>query len=503
MSERDGASHELAPLSDNLDLDLERQTPSASPLPRQSERQQRQKQHPPSTAFLDGLRGLAAFVVYLHHTIGNFDRTVLAHGFGEGGHWYVGSLPFVRILFNGGNAAVALFFVLSGYVLGRSPMRRLLLARNDGNGIGNGKRDAACLWALASAVVRRPLRLYVPPLVLTFVFALMLHVPGNFVPQLLWPQPKEDVFLEAMNWVVESVRFFNPFQSHSNEWFFAYNIVVWTIPVELKGSMLIYGLAALYALNPTRLSARAYVLVCSAAAVALLQTGFWSMACFIAGLVLTCVDVYAPLDVVPSFLSRRWGSPRTRAVAHHLAFVAGYYLLCQPAHSGTPEYSLDTPGWRTLTRLVPGVYSENQYYRYWPSWGAALLLYAVLRIAWLQRFFNTRPLQYLGRVSFMFYLAHLPMQYILGDRVARMFGHVAEGAQPSWWDNRLAVPDVGPLGFNSRFLLMTAVMLPVNMLVADFLTKVLDVPCVRLGKRLTRWLGLEQRAAARKAGNSG
>ncbi|KAK4239293.1 acyltransferase family-domain-containing protein [Achaetomium macrosporum] len=440
-----------------------------------------------STAFLDGLRGAAALFVFIQHSIGSFDYNVHEHGFGEAGHWHLASLPFVRILFNGGGAAVAIFFVLSGYVLSRSPLRL----------VRDGKTDA-CLGSLVSAVVRRPIRLYAPPLAVTLAFALLLHAPFHLVQELPWPQRKDDVFLEVMNWVVDAAHFFNPFQAHSNEAWFTYSIVVWTIPIELKGSMLIYGLSALHASR--WLSAPRSVLVWSIAAVVLLQMGFWTMACFIGGLILACLDVYA-LDV--SFLSR-YCSQRIQTVLQHVAFVVGYYLLCQPAHDGDPDYSLNTPGWHMLTALIPRAYSKNQYYRYWTSWGALLLVYATLRIPWLQYLLKTRPLRYLGRVSFMFYLIHLPMQYMVGDRVARMFGHVPPFApKESWWDNRLHVPDVGPPGFNTRFLLSTAIMLPLNLVAADFLTRVLDMPCVRLGKRLVQRLGLENRMSSRKAETEG
>ncbi len=479
MNERVGAGSELAflpPRPDSehphaADYDLECQAPASAPPARTP------TPGNSSTAFLDGLRGLAAVFVFLQHTVGGFDDSVHDHGFGESGqYWNLASLPFVRILFNGGNSSVAVFFVLSGYVLSRSPLRL----------VRDGKRDA-CLGSLASSVVRRPVRLYGPPLAVTLAFALLLHAPFHLVQELPWPKPKENVFLEMANWAVDAAHFFNPFQGHSNEAWFTYSIVVWTIPIELKGSMIIYVLAALYAFG--RLSAAWSALLCAIAVFALLQLGYWTAACFLAGLLLSFLDVYS-LD--KSFLSR-YCSPRARAVLHHAAFIIGFYFLCQPAHGSQPDYSLNTPGWHTLTRLVPAVYGKVQYYRYWNTVGALLLVYATLRVPWLQAFLRTRPLRYLGRVSFMLYLVHLPVQYMVGDRVARMFGHTLYGTKETWWDNRLQVPDLGPPGFRLRFWMGTAVTLPLNLVIADFLTKVLDVPCVRLGKRLAQRLGLEKR----------
>ncbi|KAG7284665.1 hypothetical protein NEMBOFW57_009274 [Staphylotrichum longicolle] len=475
MEDRPLVSAELASLPPGGDV--ERQAPApASRTPDNS-----------STAFLDGLRGVAAFFVFIQHCIGNYDNNIHDHGFGQDGHWLLASMPFVRILFNGGNAAVAVFFVLSGYVLTGARCAWCATARGT---------PASGVWprpwsAGPSVFMRQCLRL-------RWRFALLMHAPYRLVEELPWPKRKDDVFLEIMNWVVDTVKFFNPFRKHDNVVWYTYSLVVWTIPIELKGSMLVYGLAALHAFF-TKLSPLKTVLFSFIAVVALLQMAFWTMGCFIAGMFLACVDVHA-LDI--TFLSRHC-SRRARMILYHVAFVSGYYLLCQPASGGKVEYSLNTPGWRTLTRLIPAGYDKNQYYRFWTSWGSLLLVYATLRIPWLQSLLKTRPLRYLGRVSFMFYLIHLPMQYMVGDRVGRMFGPLPEDSPPTWWDNRLRVPNLGPPGFQLRFILAMAVMLPLDLVVADFLTKAVDMPCVRLGRRLTQWLGLENRVASRKAENSG
>ena len=439
-----------------------------------------------STAFLDGLRGLAALCVFFQHCSGSFDENAHDHGFGEDGHWHLASLPFIRILFNGGNAAVAVFFVLSGYVLSRSPLRLV----RDGN-------SPACLWSLASSVVRRPIRLYLPVFAVTLAFAIARHAPFKLVEDLPWPELKPDLFTEVKTWVVDTYHFFNPFQPHDNQHWFTYSVVVWTIPIELKGSMLIYAAAALHACTATHLSAPRAAILCSLTALLLLQTGFWTASCFLFGLALAYLDVHA-LDAPLKRLT-----PRARALLSNTAFVLGFYLLTQPARGGQPEYALNTPGWRTLTGLVPAAYDKEQYYRYWTSWGSVLVVYAALRVRWLQEFLKTRPLRYLGRVSFMFYLVHLPMQYMLGDRLGSAFGATPSWLPgPSWWDNLLTVPDWGGPGFGLRFLLTMAVMLPLNLVVSEFLTRVLDMPCVRLGKRLSSRLGLEGRGG-RKAENGG
>lgn len=81
-----------------------------------------------STPFLDDLRGDAALLVYLHHFTPTFYGEQQHRGFGQkdtitGETWYYfASVPIIRLFYTGGDAAVAIFFVLSGYVLTISPL---------------------------------------------------------------------------------------------------------------------------------------------------------------------------------------------------------------------------------------------------------------------------------------------------------------------------------------------------------------------------------------------
>lgn len=439
---------------------------------------------PRSTAFLNGLRGLGALLVLIQHYIGNFNSNVHEHGFGEHGNYYFVSLPFLRIFFSGGNAAVPIFFILSGYVLSKSPMRL----------VRNGQKHA-CAMSLLSSVIRRPMRLYMPTMGAALAYGILMHAPFHIVPAMPWPEPKETVFAEVKNWLFESIRFFHPFQTHgsSNHAWYSYNLVVWTIPIELKGSMLIYALTAVYAFSGLSISFS--VLLLAITSIVLLQLGQWTMACFIGGLILTYIDIY-DLDVV--YLGRRFTQQRRSIIAHAI-FLTGYYLLCQPAHAGRPEYSLDTPGWYYLTKLVPKAYDKDQYYRYWHSWGALLVVYACLRIQWVQRFLDSRPLRYLGKVSFMLYLVHLPLWAVVGERLSRMLGQVSPGAAAGdWWNHRLYIPDIGPTGLSSRFLVALTILLAICLIVSDFGTRVLDVPSVRIGKAIIRRLGLDKGVSGRK-----
>lgn len=473
---------------ESIELDYHDGSPNSRLLP-DVERQQEDElvvaeTLPPSpkrsTAFLDGLRGLAAFFVFLQH-INSFDFNAHDHGFGENDNYYVASLPFLRIVFSGGDAAVTIFFVLSGYVLSKGPLG---LLRDD-------KHDV-CTMRLLSAVIRRPIRLYLPPLGVSLAVAIIMQLPFGINPA-QFAQPKDNFFAELVNWFFDSVKMFNPFQIHGGgHGWFAYDIVVWTLPIELKGSMVVYGLTAFYACFGMPLMGSLVLLAITT--FVLLQLAVWTMGCFVAGLILAYVDVYS-LDT--TYITHCF-SERVRSIFKHVVFVAAWYLLCQPSHGDSREYSLDTPGWHYLTLLTPPAYDNSQYARFWTSWGAILLVYATLRINWLQTFLNFRVLQYLGKVSFIFYLIHLPVLNVLAGYVSRMMGDVPPFAEESWLDNLLPIPDVGPTGFNCRFLVNLAIILPICLLLADLGTRVLDTPSVNAGNWLVRKLRLDRSAKEKK-----
>jgi hypothetical protein len=107
------------------------------------------------TAYLDGLRGFACYAVFFaHHTTAYCFE--VWHPYGEGGNLhfvqtnYFFQLPIVRLMFNG-QAAICVFFVLSGYVLSYKPLK--LIHAHD------YEKLQGCL---ASSIFRRWWRLFLP-----------------------------------------------------------------------------------------------------------------------------------------------------------------------------------------------------------------------------------------------------------------------------------------------------------------------------------------------------
>jgi len=66
------------------------------------------------TAYLDGLRGFAAFIVYWHHQQlwpRPLADIILENAYGYENRYFFAALPGIRTFFTGGHFAVAVFFV--------------------------------------------------------------------------------------------------------------------------------------------------------------------------------------------------------------------------------------------------------------------------------------------------------------------------------------------------------------------------------------------------------
>ena len=77
------------------------------------------------------------------------------------------TFPFIRTFFSGGHFAVAVFFVISGYVLSAGPLSTIHSGSYEKFG-GN----------VGSALFRRWIRLFVPTLVTTFLWMTSWHAFG-------------------------------------------------------------------------------------------------------------------------------------------------------------------------------------------------------------------------------------------------------------------------------------------------------------------------------------
>lgn len=411
------------------------------------------------TAYLDGIRGFAALLVYwLHHELWSHEAlnadAKLQSAWGYDGQYYLATFPFIRTFFTGGHYAVAIFFVLSGYVLSTKPLA--LINAGEFSMLGDN---------LASGLFRRWGRLYLPILCVTFAlvaFSHLFNIPADFIPQSSYGG-------EVWNWYLETKAFTFVFRL-SGDPTYKYHAHVWSIPIDMRGSIVIY--TVLLALSRCTRKARLWSEAALTMYLMYIVDGA-HYAMFTAGMFLCDFDYLSAEDGLPSWLNR-WEVFREPFL--HVLLVISVYLGGVPSHDRDINGLRQSPGWHFLSLLKPqAVFDYKWFYNFI---AATTLVFTVTRIAWLKCFFETRFCQYLGRISYMFYLLHGPILWTLGDRLYAAVGWSKESHAMTipGWSGLLPIPAIGPFGMELNFLIPHLILLPLTFWFAEVATTLIDDP---------------------------
>ncbi|KAM0328862.1 hypothetical protein ACHAQA_005278 [Verticillium albo-atrum] len=169
-------------------------------------------------------------------------------------------LPFLRVIFSG-RPMVHVFFIISGFALSYKPLR--LIRARDYDGVHR---------TLASSVFRRGFRLFMPTIASTFLVLVTIRAGWRDQPlPTLWEQLVDWShaiwkITDSWNWdMVQGL----PYDPH-----------LWTIPVEMAMSMLLF--AVLTGLSRVKTWVRLATLPCIMAYS--LQSGHWAAFEFLAGM---------------------------------------------------------------------------------------------------------------------------------------------------------------------------------------------------------------------------
>jgi peptidoglycan/LPS O-acetylase OafA/YrhL len=421
------------------------------------------------TAYLDGLRGFAAFMVYcLHHQLWAHETDPqqnwgFENAFGWEGRYYFAAFPGVRLFFAGGHFAVTMFFVISGYVLSAKPLALI----HAGEFVKMGDN-------VGSALFRRWLRLHIPVIGTTFVFLTVVHLFGLKTSTL---EVEKTWGAEVVKWYRELNSFTFVFRSGGEPWF-SYNFHAWSIPIEFRGSILIY--TSLLAFSRCTRNARLWCQVGLIVYFIWIVDG-WFCALFTSGMLLCELDLLAANNDLPEFLTSF--EPYKQKIFYAL-FVISIYLGGVPCRNSNIANVRDAWGWHYLSYLKPQAMWDYKWF--FLFWASTFLVVSIPRIAWLRAFFETRFCQYLGRISFAFYLVHGPVLWILGDRLYAAVGFTKEYHTKNipQWVNAFPLPRGGPLGLEPSFLLTHLILLPATLWMAEVATKLFDDPSIRI----SQWL---------------
>lgn len=342
------------------------------------------------TSWLDGLRGWAALcVAFMHLTVYTHEGLELCYGqkFAQSDEYNVSiaALPILRLPFTGGHFAVMLFFVISGYVV----PRRLLQHLHDGQG-----QKTEFFESLHSAIIRRPVRLFMPVILSTLMFWIVWHTFGIQTP---WPKQRSNAVFELFNWIIDISVFLFFFKI--GFLYTYYNVHTWTIPVEFRGSMFLF--IFLFALHNVATRTRVWMTLGMVIHLTLGSPGAW-YACFFAGLLMSDLDLVSQGNsgiVFPWDHVDKWFRDRKlfRQILLHLMLLASLYLATQPSSDwSTREKTLgNCPGWSTLSSLIPTHYLDefSQFRWFWLFWAAWGVVYTVREISWLRACFETSTAQ--------------------------------------------------------------------------------------------------------------
>lgn len=420
------------------------------------------------TAYLDGIRGFAALMVYcLHNQLwahAFYDGSpALENTFGYDHKYYFAALPFIRTFFSGGHFSVSCFLVLSGYVLSVKPLQLM----RQGEFVLLGDNVAASLF-------KRWLRLYLPIIVVSFMIMCTPHFFGlhmSFEPQKSWRD-------EVWKWYCDCKNMFFIFDT-GNRVINDYHPHIWTIPVEFKGSILIY--TTCMAISRMTRDGRLWCLAGLWYYMMYIVDGSY-FAMFLGGMMICDLEMRAAEGTLPRWMKSL--EPFKTKIFYTL-FTVSILLGGIPSHSIDVNLLKKSPGWYYLAYLKPqAVFDFRWFYLFW---AATFLVASVPHIPWAKRFFETPFCQHLGRISFMLYLMHGPVLWALGDRLYAAVGWTIPGHHillMPWWVNRFPLPKWGVKGLELSFVLCQVILLPLTMWVAEIMTIVVDDSAIKF----TAWL---------------
>lgn len=330
------------------------------------------------------------------------------------------SLPIIR-LYASGIGMVDLFFVISGYVLSFKMLQHM-----------RRHQSARLLDTLASSTFRRYLRLYIPTALASFFTAIMTYAG--------WCQPglrRDTIIQQFLHWAGDTAYASNPFANVAGWWYpgvyrTIYLDQMWTIPVEFRGSIVLFGFLAACA----KLSTRSRIALCCFTTFIAFYWQTLYVACFLGGMLVVDLSMsWTPyekrqqLSLPQSETGAEAGKQsRARSIAWQAAFlfvfIVGLVFLSPPLIT-TGE--LPFP-YNYLIAMIPSGYHDGSEH-FWLSIGAILTVGALEYSPLLQKPLKWNISLYLGELSFGIYAMHNTLLWTLYSQVVEPWraAHLGDG----------------------------------------------------------------------------
>jgi peptidoglycan/LPS O-acetylase OafA/YrhL len=451
-----------------------------------------------STSYLNGIRGIACLIVYTEHVSMHYYRDFMSNPYGAepaaSNHGF-SQLPIIRIIY-AGKGMVAIFFVLSGFVLIYSPLKKITTMaerRQDHSTaleVGRYSHNATDSWTnilrqheglpgaqmptaptppsdelitgLCSSILRRGFRLFAPMLVVACMSCLITwHYPSFFPGN--W-RANDPTFLEHVwRFVGITLPVFNPFQWGTYHPL-SFN-QCWTLPIEYRGSMVVF----LMCIATARLTTRARKIVVLGLALWALYLQHGDVFTFLSGMFLAELRTRPLSDDMPFLTKVPWPITYTLSVC---------VLLLSLMVMGWPENGpKDIEPFQTLLQFTPTAWRANaeSVTFFWSYASAPFLLTAVENLPPAQWLLSIAPILYLGEISFALYLLHW-MAFLWPG-----------------WEMMIRMVNVLHWPMDYSFYLMYFTILALLIVAADYFWRVIDERCVKIAKALVNWLGVHRK----------
>lgn len=359
------------------------------------------------TAYLDGLRGWAAYCVYNHHQITESASPAPAH-------------PFLAA----GGPQVALFFIISGYALSY----KMTTSPPDPKTLAS--------W-LPSSIFRRWMRLFIPVLIATFFSMILIYNHQMKTESSVVAKPQPTLYLQIVDWLYNFMIVSNPFGTVDGYWKWdhviaLYGYQMWTIPVEFRGSIILFlYIAMTYRMTPKR----RLLLI----ALTLPFLYYWDaayVALFLYGYVLA-LTAPASSPILPTTTSSSpvWRSTFLTALPFTLLSLAAYWTFLQPASFPHLDPQHQYFPWDHLAPYFPtDRWPHERTTQIVPGFAALVLVFCMQRVPLLRRPFETSVMQYMGQISFGLYLMHVTVLEAVDQKRLQPWraSHGKHGFWSSW-----------------------------------------------------------------------
>lgn len=440
------------------------------------------KLHP--TSYLDGLRGLAAMIVFFcHYTEENHPYLVPTYGWNTDGVSSFIQLPFFRNLYSG-RPMVHIFFVISGFVLSYRPLRAIRARDLD-----------KCYASLASSTLRRPFRLFGPCVVSTGIIGILIQAGCMYKPlkynstQFLWWL---DAIFHSITWPWAWDFDLRP----------AYDIHLWSIPIEFVHSYLLFlTLLMLSRLRPQARTAASFLLLAY-----VIACGKWAATEFYAGMILADFHIKRSADARASQKHNesveQTASKAPGTLRPYIENKALHYIV----HIGLLLFALYIEGWPNFdaakTPIIRWLYTHTPPsfppvdnltpQKFWFAVQAILMVWTCGELHFVRRFLEGPIPQYFGHLSFSVYIVHGTVLEMLQHRIAGTI-YQPPMAAPGLPGYR---PEVLPGGVKAlvgvhtatqrtvAWALGLAIIMPIVVWVADVFWRLVDIPMIKLARTI-------------------